>query len=401
MTGEHWQTLSSWHNAWLAADPAERDRLVQQLARDQPELVDAAERLIAHSGSLEGFLETPAFVVAATELAAAYGAGLDGAPLHRSRFARPAWWIAGAFAVAVLAAAVVWRLWPTPVAPRAQTPLVRFTVPMPSGLDLLSAPRVSPDGQTIAFVAGNATGSRLLVRELGAEHPRALDGTDTAMSPFWSPDGEWIGFSARGRLMKVPRSGGAPVAIDGAVGSWGGAWAPWGVLVLQPAVRNAGLLRVREGGGRSEPASMLNDVAGDISHRFPAMLPDGVSFLYCVVSTDAERQGLYVARLDMPAAPPSRRLAHDCQATYVALADGTGLLLSAAGGRIEARSFDHTRMQIGAPQILDVAPAPASETSPALLSATGDVLAYAMAGDVPSASREIGIVIGWRRLIRR
>lgn len=400
MTRQRWETLSSWHNAWLTADPVERARLRQQLAQDQPELVDAAERLIADPSSLQGFLETPAFVLAANELAATYAVRGETDPSHRIHASRT-WWMAGALALAILAGAIGWHLRPTPVPSRPERPVVRFTVPLPSGLDLLSVPTVSPDGQRIAFVGGNASRSRLMVRDLGAENPTAIEGTDAATSPFWSPDGEWIGFSAGGRLMKVARAGGAPAVIDGAVGSWGGAWGPSGVFVFQPAVRNAGLLRVPDGGGRSEPASILNDAAGDVSHRFPVMLPDGLSFLYWLVSNDAERQGMYVARLDRPAAPASRRLGpHDHQGTYVALADGTGLLLWAVGGRIEVRRFDPVLMQVGDAQTLDIAPVPATQTSPAMLSATADVLAYATAGHESSPPHEIGIVIGWRRLVQ-
>ena len=55
-----------------------------------------------------------------------------------------------------------------------------------------------------------------------------------------------------------------------------------------------------------------------------------------VVAYDAQG-GMYAARLDTPAAPASRRLGTlDCQTTYIALAGGTGVLLSTVGSRILA-----------------------------------------------------------------
>jgi serine/threonine-protein kinase len=66
---ERWDTLSGWLNAWLAAEPQERQRLHANLAADRPDLVAEAERLAAASGRLGGFLETPAIVAAAHELA--------------------------------------------------------------------------------------------------------------------------------------------------------------------------------------------------------------------------------------------------------------------------------------------------------------------------------------------
>jgi TolB-like protein/tetratricopeptide (TPR) repeat protein len=69
MITERWNRLSDWHNAWLAADAAERERLRDQLALDDPALAAEADELAAASADLPGFLETPAFVLSAPELA--------------------------------------------------------------------------------------------------------------------------------------------------------------------------------------------------------------------------------------------------------------------------------------------------------------------------------------------
>ena len=69
MTTERWKRLSDWHNAWLAADAGERERLRKQLAVNDPALSAEADELAAVSADLSGFLETPAFVLAAPELA--------------------------------------------------------------------------------------------------------------------------------------------------------------------------------------------------------------------------------------------------------------------------------------------------------------------------------------------
>ena len=69
MTSERWARLSDWHNAWLAADPVERERLRTALAAEHPDLVTEADELAAASADLGGFLETPAFALAAPELA--------------------------------------------------------------------------------------------------------------------------------------------------------------------------------------------------------------------------------------------------------------------------------------------------------------------------------------------
>src|SRR5688572_15518063 len=69
MDPERWNRLSAWHNTWLEAGPADRQGLRDRLALEQPELVADVDALLAESSSLDGFLEVPAFVAEATELA--------------------------------------------------------------------------------------------------------------------------------------------------------------------------------------------------------------------------------------------------------------------------------------------------------------------------------------------
>lgn len=69
MSTDRWTRLSEWHNAWLAADPAERARLRASLSSEQPDLAAEADELASASTDLAGFLETPAFILAAPELA--------------------------------------------------------------------------------------------------------------------------------------------------------------------------------------------------------------------------------------------------------------------------------------------------------------------------------------------
>ena len=70
MDDERWNRLSAWHNTWLEANAAARQRLRDRLAVEQPELVEDVDALLAESTSLDGFLEMSALVSAAGELAA-------------------------------------------------------------------------------------------------------------------------------------------------------------------------------------------------------------------------------------------------------------------------------------------------------------------------------------------
>jgi hypothetical protein len=69
MSGERWRVLSEWHNTWLAAPTDQRDGLRTSFATEHPELLQVADELAASSGAIDGFLETPALVLAARDLA--------------------------------------------------------------------------------------------------------------------------------------------------------------------------------------------------------------------------------------------------------------------------------------------------------------------------------------------
>ena len=69
MNTERWRVLSDWHNTWLAAPIDQRAGLRASFATDHPELLQVADELVASSGAVDGFLETPALVLAARDLA--------------------------------------------------------------------------------------------------------------------------------------------------------------------------------------------------------------------------------------------------------------------------------------------------------------------------------------------
>ena len=95
--------------------------------------------------------------------------------------------------------------------------LMQFTWSLPSGMVLDSPPVISPDSQHIAFVGADASGPRLLVRDLASVVATTVPGTEGAKQPFWSPDGKSLGFFARRKLMKVVLAGGAPVELADAI----------------------------------------------------------------------------------------------------------------------------------------------------------------------------------------
>ena len=114
-------------------------------------------------------------------------------------------------------------------------------------------PVISPDGSRVVYTGR----SRLWVRSLDEWQPRELSGTEAAVRPFWSPDGNWIGYFRSEALLKVPVGGGPVVriaslpAVQAPMGAAAGAWAEDGTIYISQAIGR--LLRVSSGGGEARP----------------------------------------------------------------------------------------------------------------------------------------------------
>jgi serine/threonine protein kinase/Tol biopolymer transport system component len=192
------------------------------------------------------------------------------------------WALTGALALALVVS--LWAPWRR-AATITPPSLVRLSAELGADVSLSfrsgDATALSPDGTVIAFVAEkNGDGTALLyVRRLDQLQATALSGTDDAMSPFFSPDGEWIAFFAGGKLKKVAVTGGATVTVGDAPSGRGGAWGEDGTIVFAPGA-NPGqrLMRVPSAGGTPEPTATLADA--EVSQRWPQVLPDGRGVLF-------------------------------------------------------------------------------------------------------------------------
>ncbi|HJU74839.1 MAG TPA: protein kinase [Gemmatimonadaceae bacterium] len=93
----------------------------------------------------------------------------------------------------------------------AHAPLA-LTGPGPLGV-WQSALALSPAGDVLAYVTPRGPGSALVVRPLDRDSARVLPGSDGAYHPFFSPDGNWIGYFAGNELRKIPTAGGSPITL--------------------------------------------------------------------------------------------------------------------------------------------------------------------------------------------
>jgi len=181
--------------------------------------------------------------------------------------------VATAATVAAFAAAYV----ATRLARRPPTPVTRLMLDLPelrvNRLTYTGAAFViAPDGSRIVYVAQPpASPTRLMVRERGELAPRLLEGTEGADGAFFSPDSRWIGYTAAGKIYKVPASGGAPVVVTDAAASEapaGGTWLNDDRILFTS--RSYAVMAVSASGG---PATVIAPPWANFGLVFPTALP--------------------------------------------------------------------------------------------------------------------------------
>ena len=143
---------------------------------------------------------------------------------------------------------------------------------------------LSPDGTTLVFGAIWGGRQQLYVRALDQLDATPIPGTSGGSSPFFSPDGQWVGFSADGELRKVPLGGGPAVRLCEASALFGATWGDDGTIVFATQ-RNGGLWSVPAAGG--PPQSLTTPQPGEYSHRLPQLLPGSRAVMFTILKGPA------------------------------------------------------------------------------------------------------------------
>ena len=202
-------------------------------------------------------------------------------PASARRIIAP-WAAAGVLAIiAVIGWAIAWRATRPP-----DRPLVRLNVDLGSDIELpiLTISHnvaLSPDGTRLVYVSGNPL--RLYTRRLDQSKASELLGTNDAKRPFFSPDGQWLGFftgANRTRLNKISVEGGAVVPLADFGPSSGGSWGADGNIIVGGLGQGLGpgLLRVPANGGA--PTRVLEVAPGEAEYIYPQVLPGGKAVLF-------------------------------------------------------------------------------------------------------------------------
>jgi serine/threonine-protein kinase len=247
---------------------------------------------------------------------------------------------------AVLAAlAVGFLVWKFADGPAPSRALARFIIALPAG-DRFSntgvhSVAISPDGSRLVYTANQ----RLYLRGIDQLEPVPIRGTEgvgaaAGRSPFFSPDGQWIGFWQRGELKKVSVTGGVAIVLCGAQNPWGASWSTDNSILFGQDEEGLGpgVFRVLGGGGK--PQQILRMDRGQIAAN-PQLLPGGHDVLFTLVHRgDWETAQIAVQRIDTG----ERHIVLDrgADARYVS----TGHLLYTLNGTLLAVPFDATILAV-------------------------------------------------------
>ena len=253
-------------------------------------------------------------------------------------------------AVAVIAAAIGW--W-RPAPPPASHPLVRLDVEIAQDMVLANTGTggmiaLSPDGARLVVALGGADGTvRLHTRLLHQSRLTPLAGTEGGGTPFFSPDGHWIGFAAGGKLKKIPAEGGATVIVCDAPNLRGASWGDDGNIVLAPTI-NSGLTRVSSGGGSPQPLTKRDRVVR--THRWPQVLPKSEAVIFTAHSGSFNYDDANVEVISLKTGQQKTVQAGGYSGRYLVTPDGSGRLVYLHKGILFAAPFDLGRLEVtGAP----------------------------------------------------
>jgi len=311
----------------LSSDNGALRRIVAHCLEKQPEARFQSAQDLAFQ--LRGLLESGD----AQTLPAANG---------RGALRRVLWLIAGTVSAICLVVAAA-------VAVRREPPSVLYS-------NLLSSERavfclecgmaISSDGRDLAYVARIADEAKevLWVRSLSRPSAQRLPGTEGARFPFWSPDGQTLGFFSGNTLYKIDSSGSTPPQKLCSPCSGQGTWSRDGIVVFGSSGNP--LRGISAAGGDPFPVTELDQPRGDGGHVHPTFLPDGRHLLFRNTSnSNPSMRGIYAASLDSKATTLIVRttgITTPVSKVFVA----AGRLLFVQEGTVMAAPFDETRLRL-------------------------------------------------------
>ena len=222
--------------------------------------------------------------------------------------------------------------------------VTRLAVPIPAGDTLVRAQyidlAISPDGRRVVYVARRADKKQLFQRGLDSAEVSAIPGTEGASSPFFSPDGQWVGFYADGKIKKVALSGGVATICDAQGSLLGATWGRDDTIVF-PKTWTSGLVRVPASGGTPQPLTTVSATGVNRGHLWPEFLPGDKAVLFTIF-TGGSLDEFQVAAVSLATGKQTVLVKGGSYGRYSA----SGHLLYVRAGVLYAVAFDADRLEI-------------------------------------------------------
>ncbi|HTY36027.1 MAG TPA: protein kinase [Bacteroidota bacterium] len=321
----------------LEKDPNERSQSAKQIALD-------LNRFKRSSSKARLSRAMPARSAAAQPVAGV----ADNSRMHGS-MARAGWPIVSGILLLVCAV-LIWSPWRE--SGGSGLPVMRFPIDLPLTSPLLigaSTVAISPDGRHLVFLALDHGVQKLFLRPLDQFESKPIAGTEGASDPFFSPDGQWVGFWTNGKLKKASVFGGAPQEICDISYMRGGWWGPDNTIYYGHI--NSCVYRVSANGGTPVAVTTLDTANGEISHRFPQVLPDGKTIIFTSKQNTISSFDEAVIAAENPDSHARKVLIHGgSYARYLP----SGHLMFARGSAIYAVPFDAKKVEVTGPPIMVV-----------------------------------------------
>jgi len=239
---------------------------------------------------------------------------------------------------AAIASLGTWILKPAPTPP--PQPVTRAVITLPpgqqlAGLDSGPAVALSPDGTHLAYVATQSGTQQIYLRAMDSLASKPIPGTEGAIEPFFSPDGQWLGFFADGKLKKVSVSGGAALAIGKAPQPRGASWSSQGMIAFAPTIAQP-LQQVAAAGGT--PRLPAGPGEGSSGYLWPEFLPGDKAVLFAARVVD----GSGVAVQSIVTGDRRNLIPEGTQPRYAL----SGHLVYAQAASLMAVPFDPQRLEV-------------------------------------------------------
>ncbi len=256
--------------------------------------------------------------------------------------------VAATAVAAILGIALVWST--LAQQPETADGVVRYAIDLPEGQEAIqtwgSGVALSPDGSRLAYVGRNEGRDdvQLWLRNRDQLSADRLAGTEGAWQPFFSPDGQSIGFVTADRDLKVASLRGEPPrTLATGVGRAGGSWGADGYVYFVPL--RGGLARVQAtGSGVPEPVSVVDTAGGELGHRWPQALPSSRGVLMTVRYAD---DPAVIAVLDLATGDHEGLV----QGVYAQYSPTGHLVYVREDGVLLAAPFDEERLTLTGPSV--------------------------------------------------